>query len=93
MSVDLLDGVTVGGRKISDQEQVLNLAESSRRLLAMVRSGQFELSKPVFTELNGIDAISVPAAKVQEFNEKMVDFYLSRDATAMMAFLVACHPG
>ncbi len=52
----LLDGVTVGGRKISDQDQVLNLAESAKRLLAMVKSGQFELSKPVFTELNGIVA-------------------------------------
>lgn len=31
----LLDGVTIGGRKISDQEQVLNLAESSWRLLTM----------------------------------------------------------
>ncbi len=39
----LLDGVTIGGRRIADQEQVLNLAESSRRLLAMVRTGQFEL--------------------------------------------------
>jgi hypothetical protein len=187
----LLDGVTVGGRKISDQEQVLNLAESSKRLLAMVRSGRFALSKSVFTELNGIvarnealewgvfrgegqeknytpavglgehghdtpiptqsgapelnrvfgegvfalracdpferatafflfgalqqfffdgnkrtsrfmmngvlmshgiDAISVPAAKAQEFNEKMVRFYLSRDATEMMTFLAGCHP-
>ena len=33
----LLDGVTIGGRKISDQEQILNLAESSKRLLAMVK--------------------------------------------------------
>ena len=187
----LLDGVTIGGRKISDQEQVLNLAESSKRLLAMLKSGQFELSKPVFTELNGIvarkealewgvfrgegqeknytpdvglgehgrytplptlsgapelnrvfregtvaleecppferatafflfgalqqfffdgnkrtsrfmmngvlmshgiDAISVPAAKAQEFNEKMVRFYLSKDATEMMDFLAGCHP-
>lgn len=187
----LLDGVTVGGRKISDQEQVLNLAESSRRLLAMVKNGQFALSKPVFTELNGIvarkealewgvfrgegqethytpdvglgergrytplptlrgapelnrvfsagvtalqecepfeqatafflfgalqqfffdgnkrtsrfmmngvlmshgiDALSVPAAKAQEFNEKMVRFYLSKDATEMMDFLAGCHP-
>jgi hypothetical protein len=31
----LLDGVSVGGRKISDQEQVLNLAESSKHLLAL----------------------------------------------------------
>jgi hypothetical protein len=37
---------------------------------------------------HGIDAISVPAAKAQEFNEKMVRFYLSKDATEMMAFLM-----
>ena len=187
----LLDGVTVGGRKISDQEQVLNLAESSRHLLALVKSGQFALTKVAFTGLhsivarnealewgvfrgegqeanytpdvslgeygrytplptvagapklnqlfkeglaaldecqpfekatafflfgalqqffldgnkrtsrfmmngilmsNGIDAISVPAAKAQAFNEKMVRFYLTKDATEMMAFLVDCHP-
>jgi hypothetical protein len=40
----------------------------------------------------GIDAISVPAAKAQEFNENMVRFYLEKDATEMMAFLVDCHP-
>ena len=39
----------------------------------------------------GIDAISVPAAKVQEFNEKMVRFYLSQDATEMMEFMVGCY--
>jgi Fic family protein len=187
----LLEGITIGGRKISDQEQILNLAESAKRLLSMVKTRQFALSKPVFTELNGIvarnealewgvfrgegeekhytpdvglgeqgrytplptlpdapelnrvfhegtaalsvcppfeqatafflfgalqqfffdgnkrtsrfmmngvlmlqgiDAISVPAAKAQEFNEKMVRFYLSKDATEMMAFLVGCHP-
>lgn len=41
---------------------------------------------------NGIDAISVPAASAQEFNEKMVQFHLTKDATETMAFLVACHP-
>ncbi|MEO7404706.1 MAG: hypothetical protein ABIU95_13640 [Burkholderiales bacterium] len=41
---------------------------------------------------NGIDAISVPAARAQEFNEKMVRFYLSKDASEMIAFLVDCHP-
>ncbi|MBO9749720.1 hypothetical protein J7431_21440, partial [Xanthomonas phaseoli pv. dieffenbachiae] len=40
----------------------------------------------------GIDAISVPAAKAQEFNHLMVDFYLTKDASQMMAFLVECHP-
>lgn len=187
----LLDGITVGGRKISDQDQVLNLAESSKRLLAMVKSGSFSLAKPVFTELHaivarnealewgvfrgegeetnytpdvglgevgrytplptlagapelnqvfsdgvavlqecepleralvfflfgalqqfffdgnkrtsrfmmngvlmshGIDAISVPAARMQEFNEKMVRFYLSRDGAEMIEFLLSCAP-
>ena len=189
----LLDGVTIGGRKISDQEQILNLAESSKHLLALVKSGRFSLDKATFAELHGlvarnealewgrfrgegeetsytpdvglgehgrytplatvagapelnrvftiglqvlqkqiqqpfekaaafflfgalqqfffdgnkrtsrfmmngilmsagIDAISVPAAKTQEFNENMVGFYLERDATEMMAFLIDCHP-
>lgn len=187
----LLDGFTVGGRKLSDQEQILNLAESSKKLLALVKAGEFDLTKPIFTglhsivarnealewgvfrgegdethytpdvslgekgrytplptrpgapELNrvfiegiaalaecgpferaitfflfgalqqfffdgnkrtsrfmmngvlmshGLDAISIPAAKAKDFNEKMVRFYLSKDATEMISFLVGCHP-
>lgn len=189
----LLDGVTIGGRKISDQEQILNLAESSKHLLALVKSGKFSLNKSTFTELHalvarkealewghfrgegietsytpdvglgergrhtplatvagapelnrvfssglkalqsevqqpfekaaafflfgalqqfffdgnkrtsrfmmngilmsaGIDAISVPAGKAQEFNENMVRFYMEKDATEMMNFLADCHP-
>ncbi len=186
----LLSGITVGGRKLSDQEQILNLAASAKRLLEMVRANQFALSKRVFTELNGIvarnealewgvfrgegeeqnytpavglgahghymplptvpgapelnrvfregtaalaacppfeqatafflfgalqqfffdgnkrtsrfmmngvlisngmDAITVPAARAQEFNEKMVRFYVGKDATEMMAFLASCN--
>lgn len=41
---------------------------------------------------NGMDAISIPAARVEEFNEKMVDFYRTKDGTEMMAFLASCHP-
>lgn len=189
----VLDGVTVGGRKLSDQEQILNLAQSSKRLLTRVRSGEFNLDKATFCDLhgivarnealewghfrgegrevnytpdvslgefgrytpiptlagapelnrifsegvtaldesdllpfekglvfflfgalqqfffdgnkrtsrfmmngvlmsNGIDAISVPAAAAQSFNEKMVRFYLSKDGSEMMTFLVGCHP-
>ncbi len=158
----LLDGVTIGGRKITDQEQVINLIKSAKRVLALVKTSQFQLNKAIFTEIHaltasnealptapgapklnqifeegltalntctpfekglafflfgalqqfffdgnkrtarfmmngilmsaGIDAISVPAAKAQEFNEKMVEFYLTKDATEMMAFLVNCHP-
>ncbi len=189
----LLDGITVGGQKISDQEQILNLAESSKRLLSLVKSNKFELSKKTFCDLHGIvarnealewghfrgegeetnytpdvalgergrytpiatiagapklnevfnsgvlalnhnvtsvfekasafflfgalqqfffdgnkrtsrfmmngilmshgiEAISVPAAKAQEFNEQMAQFYGTKDATNMFAFLVECHP-
>ncbi len=38
----------------------------------------------------GLDAISVPAARAKDFNEKMVRFYLEKDATEMMHFLIEC---
>jgi Fic family protein len=188
----LMDGITVGGRKVSDQAQILNLIKATQGLLSMVKRGEFEMSKAVFQQLHrlvafeealewgvfrgegehtdytphvglgaqgqyrplatepgapalhrvfdagvqslaeacppferglafflfgalqqfffdgnkrtsrlmmngilmshGIDAISVPAARAEEFNERMVEFYLSKDATDMMAFLVSCHP-
>jgi prophage maintenance system killer protein len=40
----------------------------------------------------GIDAVSIPAVRAAEFNSRMVDFYTSRDATEMMAFVLDCHP-
>ncbi len=48
----LLDGVTVGGRKLSDQEQILNLAESSKYLLDLVRGQEFRLDKQTFCALH-----------------------------------------
>src|SRR5260370_21646184 len=50
----LLDGITIGGRKVSDQEQILNLAESSKRLLTMVKGRTFALIKAIFCELHGL---------------------------------------
>ena len=188
----ILDGITVGGHKLSDQEQVINLAKSTKTLLRLVGSESFVLNKATFTMLHakvakeeasewghfrgegdethytphvalgeagsytplpieagapklnqvftsglaqleqissplergmafflfgalqqfffdgnkrtsrmmmngifmshGIDAISIPAARAQEFNEKMVDFYRTCNATTMMAFLMSCHP-
>jgi len=189
----LLEGVTVGGKKLSDQEQILNLAESSKYLVDLVKRKEFRLDKPTFCALQalvarnealewghfrgegletrytpdvalgehgrltplatepgagrlnevfangvraleeevtnpferatafflfgslqqfffdgnkrtsrfmmngvlmteGIDAISIPAVRAAEFNSRMVDFYVSRDATAMMAFVLDCHP-
>ncbi len=189
----LLDGVTVGGHKLSDEQQVLNLAKAAKELFVLVRTGTFRLEKAVFDRLHGLvareealewghfrgegrhtdttprvgigdgeftpshstepdaenlkalfaqgvaeleaevsdpreramafflfgslhqfyfdgnkrtsrfmmngvlmshgmDAISVPAVRAQEFNEKMVRFYTSKDATEMMGFLIDCEP-
>lgn len=189
----LMDGVTVGGHKLSDERQVANLADSAKELIAMVRDGRFVLDKPTSDQLHaiiardeafdaghfrgegaeqkltpgvalgefgrylppetqpggmnlrqlyarglsaiiqrigtayeqalvyflfgalqqfyfdgnkrtarfmmnghlmmhGIDAISVPAARAQEFNTLMVDFYRYKDGTRMIAFLTDCHP-
>ena len=189
----LLEGVTVGGRKLSDQEQILNLAESSKRLIELVKNREFKLEKSTFCSLhavvarnealewghfrgegpetrftpdvalgergrftplatepgavrlnqvfaNGVrsleqdvsnpferatafflfgslqqfffdgnkrtsrfmmngalmsaavDAVSIPAVRAAEFNSRMVNFYTSRDATEMMAFVLDCHP-
>jgi hypothetical protein len=189
----LLEGVTVGGRKLSDQEQILNLGESSKYLVELVKQQSFELNKSTFCSLhalvarnealewghfrgegpevrftpdvalgergrftplatepgavrlnevfangirlleqhvanpferatafflfgsiqqfffdgtkrtsrfmmNGIlmseaiDAVSIPAGRAAEFNSRMVDFYTTRDATEMMAFVLDCHP-
>lgn len=41
---------------------------------------------------HGIDAISVPASKGQEWRKKRERFARSREATEMMAFLLECHP-
>jgi len=41
---------------------------------------------------HGIDAISVPAARKLEFNEKMRRFYVSKEGSEMMQFLVSCLP-
>jgi Fic family protein len=186
----LLDGITVGGRKISDEQQILNLAEAANDLLRRVKSREFRLNKdtsdhlqylitrdealesghfrgegkerltpgvglgaqgrymPPPTEpggnnlrriyergirfiqveldyvfeqalayflfaalqqfyfdgnkrtarymMNGylmshaFDAISVPAARRQEFNASMVEFYSTKDGAGMFRFLVSC---
>ena len=189
----LLDSVTVGGRKVSDHEQVLNLAAAAKELFSLVKSRRFRLDKAVFNRLHGIvareealewghfrgegeivdmtprvaigsgeftpahstepgaknlkqrfdqgvsalctdvsdpreramafflfgalhrfyfdgnkrtsrfmmngvlmshgmDAISVPAVRAREFNQKMVHFYVSKNATEMMGFLIDCEP-
>lgn len=191
----LLEGITVGGRKLTDQQQVYNLGEAAKELFVMVKANQFNAEKVVSDRLhrlvavgealdagrfrgegdplnvtvwpsvylgkedrywplpteqgapelnrvyaegitalsdevpdarergmayflfgalqqfyfdcnkrtsrfmmngifmsNGVDAISVPAARLQDFNEKMVRFYTDKEATEMMGFLIECQP-
>lgn len=186
----LLDGITVGGRKISDERQILNLAEAANELLRLIRSHEFRLAKEISDRLQyliardealesghfrgegketltpgvslgqygrylppaterggenlrriyargvdflltgldnefeqaiayflfgalqqfyydgnkrtsrymmnghlmsqGMDAISIPAARRQEFNAEMVEFFRYKDGTRMFRFLTSC---
>ena len=52
----LLEGVTVGGRKVSDQEQVLNLAQSAKHLLYLLKAEKFIVEKATFLELHHLVA-------------------------------------
>ena len=52
----LLDGVTVGGRRLTDERQVLNIAAAAKELFAMVRSGAFRLDRPTSHRLHGLIA-------------------------------------
>jgi prophage maintenance system killer protein len=54
------------------------------------RTSRFMMNGLLMTE--GIDAISIPAVRATQFNSRMVDFYTTRDATEMMAFVLDCHP-
>jgi Fic family protein len=52
----LLDGVTVGGRKLSDAQQILALRDSMKMLSACVRDQSFAVTKEMACALNGVIA-------------------------------------
>jgi len=52
----LLDGVTVGGHRLADAEQVLNQAASWKRLLSMVSAQRFALDMKTACDLHGLVA-------------------------------------
>ena len=52
----LLEGVTVGGKKLEDAEQIIALSEAYNRLDEMVRAGRFWLSKEVSDQLHHLVA-------------------------------------
>lgn len=52
----LLDGITVGGHKLSDMQQILNLKRANELLIKLVLENKFELNKETFCRFNEIVA-------------------------------------
>ena len=52
----LLDGITVGGHKVSEAEQVLNLSRALTHLIALVKAGTFRVDAKTACEIQGIVA-------------------------------------
>ncbi|MGD9212273.1 MAG: Fic family protein [Desulfobacteraceae bacterium] len=52
----LLDGITVGGHKISDQNIALNQAQTWRRLFTLVEQERFEITMEAVCDLHAIAA-------------------------------------
>jgi Fic family protein len=52
----LLDGVTVGGKKLEEAEQILALSEAMEMMIAAVRDGSFTLSKAMSDRIHGVVA-------------------------------------
>ncbi|MCL6268843.1 Fic family protein [Sansalvadorimonas sp. 2012CJ34-2] len=50
----LLDGITVGGHKISDQNMALNQADAWKHLFKLVSDNAFSFSKPVALDIHKI---------------------------------------
>jgi len=48
----LLDGITVGGHKLSDEQQILNQNRSVNLLFSMLEKNKFELNKQVLCSLH-----------------------------------------
>ena len=69
--ITLLDGITVGGHKVSDQNQVLRISDAWQELFQLVENDQFELSKKIAIRLNTKIAKD-EAYKVGTFRDRQV---------------------
>lgn len=52
----LMEGITVGGHKISDMEQVLNILNAWLALFEMIDQNRFEVSQNSFNKINSLIA-------------------------------------
>ncbi|WP_321528848.1 Fic family protein [Sedimenticola selenatireducens] len=67
----LLDGITVGGHKLSDQDQVLRISAGWDRLIQLVEKESFSLDKQTAIEINALVARG-EALSVGTFRDGMV---------------------
>ena len=67
----LIDGVTVGGHSLTDQNQVLRIKDGWDSLITKVEKGDFKLNKETATELNSIIAKG-EALSVGDFRDGQV---------------------
>ena len=67
----VVDGITVGGYRISDSEQVSNIALGWRELIRLVESNRFEVNKEIITDLHSIYAKN-EALTWGDFRERQV---------------------
>lgn len=67
----LLDGITVGGYKLSDQDLVLRISAGWDRLIQLVEKGAFSLDKQTAIEMNALVARG-EALSVGAFRDGMV---------------------
>lgn len=54
----LLDGITVGGHRVSDEQQIYDLKESFEYLFKLVNKDEFKLSIEIFNNINNKVAIN-----------------------------------
>ena len=52
----LMDGITIGGHKVSDVEQILNIKNAWTNLLDVIKSDNFFVSKILFNKINELVA-------------------------------------
>jgi Fic family protein len=67
----VVDGITVGGYKISDSEQVSNIALGWRELIRLVESSEFAVDEKTIIHLHGVYAKN-EALTWGEFRERQV---------------------
>jgi Fic family protein len=67
----IIDGVTVGGHRVSDQQVVINQKKAWDKLFSLVKSGDFTLSKDTACTIHGLSGFD-DALKWGEFRDANV---------------------